>query len=739
MDQRCYLTEDGFEASLKPRRLQEVFSLYQSWQSCCRTKRESSMANEIRRVDLHCKTNNAAHNTDEITTRQLIVRRGQPFSITLEMAFAFQTSDILQLTVETGRFPSQSQGTKCTFTNRAPTCVAGSKAIWSCKVDDRSVLQRGIVILSVTPPADAPVGRYSLSAALKSGTAVKESLVVLFNPWCQDDSVYLPDEKERQEYVMNEHGPIYMGTAYNFNSITWEFGQFEEEMVDICLKLLDVNPKHQRDPDGDVSARCNPIYIGRVICAMINCSDDMGVLAGCWDNNFQDGVSPTRWTSSVSILQRWYQNNCMAVKYGQCWVFAGVMCTVMRFFGIPCRVVTNFQSAHDTDNSLTIDEYFDEYGFKPKQSLDNIWNFHVWVEGWMKRPDLQNEACYDGWQVMDPTPQEKSEGVFCCGPAPVIAIYQGHTDLKYDVPFVFSEVNADVVKWMLNADGSKTKIHSLSDTALVGQKISTKAVGSLARNDITNAYKYQEGSSMERVVYDRAVRLNSQGKGVLGTNTCQLTEPKEVEMSLEKETSLKNAQDIKLNLKVSNRGKTNKKMFILVNAQAMNYTGTQAKNILHAQHENTLLAGQVVNLPIHIPYSVYCKHVGNFDSMKVSALTKDDKGDIYGSHIDFILEDPPISIKVLGEACVNRPITIEVEFQNPLNETLRCCCLTITGCGLFRSDHLESNCMELQPNETLKVQINTTPYKAGMKTLVADFDCSAFRDVKGSCTVYIKP
>ncbi|MEQ2297771.1 hypothetical protein AMECASPLE_038062, partial [Ameca splendens] len=44
MDQRCYLTEDGFEASLKPRRLQEVFSLYQSWQSCCRTNRESSMA-----------------------------------------------------------------------------------------------------------------------------------------------------------------------------------------------------------------------------------------------------------------------------------------------------------------------------------------------------------------------------------------------------------------------------------------------------------------------------------------------------------------------------------------------------------------------------------------------------------------------------------------------------------------------------------------------------------------------
>ena len=38
-------------------------------------------------------------------------------------------------------------------------------------------------------------------------------------------------------------------------------------------------------------------------------------------------------------------------------------------------------------------------------------NFHVWVEAWMKRPDLEGEGGnYDGWQVLDPTPQEKSKG-----------------------------------------------------------------------------------------------------------------------------------------------------------------------------------------------------------------------------------------------------------------------------------------------------------------------------------------
>uniref|UniRef100_A0A3Q2UIC1 Protein-glutamine gamma-glutamyltransferase 2 n=1 Tax=Fundulus heteroclitus TaxID=8078 RepID=A0A3Q2UIC1_FUNHE len=490
--------------------------------------------------------NNADHNTDEITTRQLIVRRGQPFLITVEMSFAFQPSDVLKFTVETGRFPSESKGTRSTFSNRGHISTAGSKAVWSCRLDDRSDLQRGIVTLSVTPAVDAPVGRYALSVETESGRAAKESLVVLFNPWCRDDMVFLPDEKERREYVMNEQGIVYKGTAHYIISDVWEFGQFEEEMVDICLRLLDVNPKYQKDPDDDVAARCNPIYVSRVISAMINSNDDRGVLTGRWDDNYQGGTCPTRWNSSVTILQQWYNNSCMAVKFGQCWVFAAVMCTVMRFFGIPCRVVTNFDSAHDENNSLTIDEYFDEYGLKKCFGLLLVWkNFHVWVEGWMKRPDLNRGSKYDGWQVLDPTPQERSEGVFCCGPAPVAAIHEGATDLKYDIPFVFSEVNADKVKW-------RTKMKHLSDTSSVGQNISTKAVGSFTRNDITNTYKYKE----------------------------------------------------------------------------------------------------VVNIPIQIPYSVYIKYSANLDSVKVT---------------------------VLGEARVNCPMTIEVEFENPLNETLRSCSLTFSS------------------------------------------------------------
>lgn len=45
----------------------------------------------------------------------------------------------------------------------------------------------------------------------------------------------------------------------------------------------------------------------------------------------------------------------------------------MRFLGIPCRVVTNFNSAHDTNGNLIIDEYYAGYGVSEKPSHDSVW------------------------------------------------------------------------------------------------------------------------------------------------------------------------------------------------------------------------------------------------------------------------------------------------------------------------------------------------------------------------------
>ncbi|XP_074555310.1 protein-glutamine gamma-glutamyltransferase 2-like [Halichoeres trimaculatus] len=689
----------------------------------------------IKNVDFHCEDNNRAHHTIDITSKQLIVRRGQSFLLTLEMMKPFSFNDTLILTVETGPAPSETLGTKSEFGNPSGMYASDVKAIWNCRFEKSASLQPGVVTLSVTPPADAPVGRYSLSASTMSEKKTLGTLVVLFNPWCSADWVYLPDEKERKEYVLNEEGIIYRGTAGYPHPMTWVFGQFEEDMVDICLRMLDINPKHIRDPADDVSARCNPIYVGRVISTMINCNGDRGVLMGRWSGNYIDGVRPSHWSGSVSILQRWYQNNCHPVKYGQCWVFAGVMCTVLRFLGIPCRVVTNFQSAHDTNSSLTIDEYFNDYGITATESKDSIWNFHVWVEGWMKRPDLKKGDKYDGWQVLDPTPQELSEGSFCCGPAPVNAILQGDADLKYDVPFVFSEVNADIVKWMVSAQGVKRRMHS--DTSTVGQNISTKAVGSDRRNDITDNYKHKEGSTRERAAFRRALNRVNSGED---PEVISRDEVLKLEMKFEEETQMVNGQDIKLKLKVVNKSRASKTMSIRVTAQAMMYNGRLAKNIQSTVQEKKLLPGQAVILPVQVLYSAYGEDMVDCDSMKITAVAVDQQqeDDIYETETDIILENPYISIKVIGGARLYETMTMEVEFTNPLNVTLKDCSLTVTGSGLFKSDYVEGTTRELGPNMTLKLRILTVPYKAGLRTVVADFDCSAFRDVKESYPVNVK-
>lgn len=65
-------------------------------------------------------------------------------------------------------------------------------------------------------------------------------------------------------------------------------------------------------------------------------------------------------------------------------------------------------------------------------------NFHVWNDCWMARPDLPTGM--GGWQVVDATPQETSQGVFRCGPASVAAVRNGQVYLKHDTPFVFAEV-----------------------------------------------------------------------------------------------------------------------------------------------------------------------------------------------------------------------------------------------------------------------------------------------------------
>lgn len=181
---------------------------------------------------------------------------------------------------------------------------------------------------------------------------------------------------------------------------------------------------------------------------------------------------------------------------------------VARAIGIPTRIVTTYSCAHDTQASLTVDYFVDENGkILEELNADSIWNYHVWNELWMDRPDLNSNdgLTYNGWQAVDSTPQEMSDGLYRCGPAPVRAVKFGEVLRPYDCNFLFAEVNADKLFWLYKGPSQPLKLMR-KDTLAIGQLISTKAVGRWDREDITSTYKYPEKSQDERDTMLKALK-----------------------------------------------------------------------------------------------------------------------------------------------------------------------------------------------------------------------------------------
>ncbi|KAM3877940.1 protein-glutamine gamma-glutamyltransferase 2 [Diretmus argenteus] len=672
---------------------------------------------DIERWDLECHFNNTDHRTDLNGADRLILRRGQPFTISLYLrSGGYQPgASSLACVVETGPHPSDQYGTRASFDLSANIDTSS----WSASV---SSPPGDMVSLTLCSPPDAPIGRYTLTL----GRSGRFEFILLFNPWCPGDAVYMDNEESLKEYVLAQDGIIFRGTYKYPKPIPWNFGQFETGMLDASLRILDTNPKYLRNPGKDCSGRRNPIYVSRVLSAMVNCNDDRGVLLGRWTNNYEGGVSPMSWMGSVKILQNWDTSACQPVRYGQCWVFAAVACSVFRALGIPCRVITNYMSAHDTNSNLVIERYIDEDGQPIQASRDMIWNFHCWVESWMTRPDLK--PGYDGWQASDPTPQEKSEGVYCCGPVPVKAIKEGELLFKYDSPFVFAEVNADVITIKRNADGSTDRVNS---PAVVGQNISTKSVGSDKREDITHLYKYPEGSAEEREAF---IKANHQNK------LRQQQEDEGLHLAIKVTSEMRKGCDFDVTAVVTNNTSSEKKCRLVFGSRAVSYNGILGDNCGFKDLLNVELSpGGERKVPLRMNYSKYAEALTEDNLIRMAALLID-----YSTRQailavrNIVLDNPEIKVRILGEPKENRKLAAELTLHNPLPVPLENCCFTIEGSNLTGGQSItERLSSTVRAGEDAKVKIYFTPTHSGLRKLVVDFDSSKLCHVKGYRNVII--
>ena len=216
-----------------------------------------------------------------------------------------EKKDKLKLDLKYGSNPSLTNGTAI-IVDVDPS----NKMKWSLVINASDSKNPEV---TVTCPADAFIGRYKVALFMqsevdgKTEVAIDEEpdIILLCNPWCQEDTVYLENEEERNEYVLNDTGKIWRGTTRSSHPCSWNFGQFEDQILDATLDLLEKDNRVKAK--NGVKKMRDPVWLGRILSAAANSSDENGILVGNWSGKYENGVNPCSWSGSVRIIQQYIQ------------------------------------------------------------------------------------------------------------------------------------------------------------------------------------------------------------------------------------------------------------------------------------------------------------------------------------------------------------------------------------------------------------------------------------------------
>ncbi|XP_063062505.1 coagulation factor XIII A chain-like [Engraulis encrasicolus] len=670
---------------------------------------------EVVNVDLELGgQNRMEHRTNRFDYQDLIVRRGQPFGMVIAFNRPFDAA-IDEVAVEF-RIGAHALSDKHTYVSLQ---VHPSETRWGLRCEPNG----STVFVSLTPPPDCVVGKFCMYVTAVNGRAIMRFptrghmyVVILFNTWCSEEDVYLPDEAERQEYVLNDAGEIYNGTNFAVAKRPWHLGQYRPGVLEACLFVLNRCGMPLED-------RRDVVNVCRRLSALINAQDDRGVLLGNWSGNYRMGVSPNAWTGSAKILLS-YAANGNPVAYAQCWVFAGVLTTVLRCIGIPTRVVTNFNSAHDSTGNLKTDIYIDRFGSMDRTATrDSIWNYHCWCECWMKRIDLPGHL--SGWQVVDATPQETSNGLFCCGPASVVGIKSGEVCFPYDGRFAFAQVNSDVVYRRRTYRGDKiVRI----DTTHVGALILTRTPW--GAQNITLNYKHPEGSAADAATMDRAVNYGC------GRERSALEETGEMELELVCPAA-QLGQDFALKLVVKNSTAEEQKVNLTLTCSVIYYTGVHSGDFKVVKESATCQPLTSEEVSVEVVASDYMKHMVDQGCLSFTCVGETTSGETCVAAKVVKLQLPVLSIELDedGECKVGKEMSVTVTFNNLFNMTLADVELRLEGPG--DTGDREKTFPTVDPGTSLKWNQKFIPKTEGPDQLVACLDSPMLREINGSLHINV--
>uniref|UniRef100_A0AAY4DBX3 protein-glutamine gamma-glutamyltransferase n=1 Tax=Denticeps clupeoides TaxID=299321 RepID=A0AAY4DBX3_9TELE len=662
-------------------------------------------------VDMRLNANKTAHRTNSYINDNLIVRRGQEFIMAITFNRSYdQSVDEVVLEFLIGSEPY-------TTDTLIPIVLKSSvPSSWNWRI----IGQQGLTtVLGITPSPKCIVGKFSSYLTVVTPIGKYRSkrnpdldIYILFNAWNPGDDVFLNDESQRTEYVLNDQGIIFNGQVNNITSRPWNYGQFKRGVLDACLFVMNRSQMLLKD-------RQNVIKVVRRASAMINSNDDQGVIIGNWSNDYSMGTSPTSWTGSTEILLK-YANTGLSVGYGQCWVFAGVFNTFMRCLGIPARVITCFNSAHDTVGEWITEIVVDERGTRDTAiSNDSVWNFHCWNEAMMKRPDLP--PGFNGWQVVDSTPQETSDG---CGPASVQAVKNGLVYYPFDSPFVFDEVNSDLYYMQRDRYGNMTILYM--STTYVGQLIITKTIGQSTYDDVTLTYKYPEGSAEDDATMSRVEKYGiSVYRTAIGTPDVELTVTV---------PTVKMGDSFTLTAFLNNTSDERRTVQVLVTGTVVFYTGVNASDFMDAENTVLLEAGQSQSVDFNVNASDYTDKLVDQGYLSFTTIGNVlETTNTLTNKTTIKLQVPQLSLT--GQPEVQVQMFVTLAFTNVFGFTLENITARMEGPGstTIRTKQYSG----LVPGASLSWKEAFVPQKPGPDRVVASLDCEKVRQLVGELSINV--
>ncbi|KAI0980696.1 hypothetical protein GJ496_003438, partial [Pomphorhynchus laevis] len=394
------------------------------------------------------EANRVSHHTEMYTLQNVVLRRGLPFRLKIKLNYPYdEKKHKIELIFSTGGVDSKVSAGTCI---RVGVGEIDKLSKWSAKVAKSGEdAKSDILDVDVSTSTNALAGQYRIDLEIKT-VALPDStfkyyksrlhFFLIFNPWHKEDDCYMEKIDDINEYVLEDDGVIFLGTKHLVIPRHWHYGQFDRSIIEYAFWLL---------------AKCglpaeehgNPVLVSRTLAAMIN-AGNRGMV-----NEYDDSrtfVLPQNWPGSVSIITSFSNQKAKPIKFGECWTFAAVYCSLARSIGIPCRVISGYNIMHNCDSKKRVNIHWSKSKV-PLNALntDNIWVRHVWNEVWFKRsisnPDI------NGWQAIDCTTNIGSESLYKVGPSPVKAIQKGKCNEMYDTPFMHSSTNGDIVHWTVDA------------------------------------------------------------------------------------------------------------------------------------------------------------------------------------------------------------------------------------------------------------------------------------------------